>query len=68
MVNVVRVLPSDVHLIATVHDELIFDCPRQLSKQYRAIIKASMEDSFKKLFPEVPIEVETKICNTWADK
>jgi DNA polymerase I-like protein with 3'-5' exonuclease and polymerase domains len=68
MVNVVRVLPSDVHLIATVHDELIFDSPHQLAEQYRATIKASMEDSFEALFPDVPIEVEAKICANWADK
>lgn len=69
MVKAVSVLSRDVHLIACVHDEFIFDCPRSEAAQYTAIIRMVMEDAFKELFgPELPIEVEVKVCDTWADK
>ena len=68
MVDIVAVLPSDVHMIANVHDELIFDSPKDLAEQHRGVIKACMEESFRKLFPDLPIEVEAKICANWAEK
>jgi hypothetical protein len=37
-------LPSDVHLVATVHDELIYDAPSDLAEHYRHIIKCGMEE------------------------
>jgi DNA polymerase I-like protein with 3'-5' exonuclease and polymerase domains len=58
MVKIVPVLPFDVRLIATVHDELIFDCPCSEAAQFTGIIRMVMEDSIKALFgPELPIEL-----------
>jgi DNA polymerase I-like protein with 3'-5' exonuclease and polymerase domains len=69
MVRTVAMLPSDVRLIATVHDELIFDCAGAEAIQYSGVIRAPMEDAFREVFvPELAIEVEAKVCNTWADK
>jgi DNA polymerase I-like protein with 3'-5' exonuclease and polymerase domains len=69
MVRTSAVLPSEVPLIATVHDELIFDSPRSQAEQYRSTIRMVMEDTFKELFGEsLPIAVEAKVCDTWADK
>jgi DNA polymerase-1 len=68
MVDTVVILPADVYLLATVHDELIFDCPRALAEDYKVRIRLCMEESFRKLFPDVPIEVEVKICANWAEK
>jgi DNA polymerase-1 len=69
MVKTVAVLPSDVNLIATVHDELIFDCPSSQRAQYPGIIRLAMEDAFHDLFgSDLPIEVEAKVCNNWGEK
>jgi DNA polymerase I-like protein with 3'-5' exonuclease and polymerase domains len=69
MVKTVAALPSDVNLLATVHDELIFECPKSQAVQYAGIIRAAMEDAFHDLFgPELPIEVEAKVCNNWGEK
>jgi DNA polymerase I-like protein with 3'-5' exonuclease and polymerase domains len=69
MVKTVAVLPSDVHLAATVHDELIFDAPRQEALQYQGIITAAMKDAFTEVFgPDVPIEVEAKVVSNWGEK
>jgi DNA polymerase I-like protein with 3'-5' exonuclease and polymerase domains len=56
-------------LIATVHDELIFDCPTSQADMYAVIIRASMEDAFHDLFGRnLPIKVEAKVCNNWGEK
>ena len=69
MVKCIAILPSDVHMVATVHDELIFDSPRELAEYYKTLIKAAMEESFRTLFgSEIPIEVEAKIVSNWAEK
>jgi DNA polymerase-1 len=69
MVKAVEVLPSEVHLVATVHDEQIFDVPAVEAEQYRGIIAAVMKDAFTELFgPGLPIEVEAKVCANWGEK
>ena len=69
MVKSAAMLPSDVHMIATVHDELIFDSPSAEALQYSGMIRAIMEEAFKEVFgPDLPIEVEAKVCANWAEK
>jgi len=69
MVKTTAMLPSDVHMVATVHDELIFDSPSAEAPQYGAMIRAIMEDAFKEVFgPELPIAVEAKVCTDWSEK
>ena len=34
MVKIAAVIPAGVHLVATVHDELVFDAPTEMAKQY----------------------------------
>jgi DNA polymerase I-like protein with 3'-5' exonuclease and polymerase domains len=68
MVKAVSVLPVNVGLIATVHDELIFDCQVAEAQHYKTVIRLVMEDAFKEFFPSLAIEVEAKVCDNWADK
>jgi DNA polymerase-1 len=69
MVKTTSVLPGEVYLVATVHDELVFDVPFQEAAQYKCVIAAAMEQVFTEIFgPELPIKVEAKICENWAKK
>jgi DNA polymerase I-like protein with 3'-5' exonuclease and polymerase domains len=69
MIKAVEVLPSEVYLVATVHDEQIFDVPAAEAEQYRGIIVAVMKAAFTELFgPDLPIEVEAKVCANWGEK
>jgi DNA polymerase-1 len=69
MVKLAGVLPTDVALVATVHDELIFDVPLGQAAHYQSVIVAAMKDAFTEIFgPELPVEVEAKICENWAKK
>jgi DNA polymerase-1 len=69
MVKTVAMLPSDLQLVATVHDELVFDAPSEGSVFYSGLIGMLMEEAFTEVFgPELPIEVEVKVCANWAEK
>jgi DNA polymerase-1 len=69
MVKSVAMLPTDVHMVATVHDELVFDSPSAQAAQYSDMIRMIMEEAFKEAFgPELPIEVEAKVCANWSAK
>ena len=69
MVKTVATLPSDVHMVACVHDELIFDSPSAEASQYSGMIRRIMEEAFTQVFgPELPIEVEAKVCKNWGEK
>ena len=69
MIKVSSVMPSDVHLVATVHDELVLDAPADMAKQYCGMVRYAMIDAFTEMFgTEVPVEVEAKVCSNWSEK
>ena len=55
-------------LVSTVHDELVVECWEQDADGVRSILSESMTEAMAALFPEVPIQAEAFLCNTWADK
>ena len=68
-VKIAVLLPGDCHLVATVHDELIYDVPAELAEHYRHIIKGGMEESFIEMFgTAVPVQVKAKVCSNWGEK
>ena len=69
MVEVDSILPDDVYLVASVHDELIYDAPAVGAQELCEKIRATMEKAFTKLFGlDLPIEVEAKVLNSWGEK
>ena len=47
---------SSAKLIATVHDELVIECPTPLVPQIKEQVVDAMTNAFVRLFPEAPIE------------
>jgi DNA polymerase I len=69
MVKIDSVAPSDVHLVATVHDELVYDVPTDLAGKSLGMIRGVMEEAFAEMFGgDVPVEVEAKVCSNWGEK
>jgi DNA polymerase I-like protein with 3'-5' exonuclease and polymerase domains len=69
MVKVASILPSYCHLVATVHDELIYEVPAELAEQSCATIRTAMEETFAEMFgTAVPIVAEAKVCKNWGEK
>jgi DNA polymerase-1 len=61
-------LPKSACIVSTVHDEVVVECHEDTAEQCREIITTAMVEAMAALFPEVPVEVEANICNTWAEK
>ena len=69
IVKIAGVMPDSVHLVATVHDELVYDAPADIAPQCRDVIRQVMIEAFVEMFgTEVPVEVETKVCENWGEK
>jgi DNA polymerase-1 len=61
-----RELGLPIYLVLTVHDELCFECPENLVTTAVPIIKDIMEHPTHII--TVPLVVDIKVCDTWAEK
>jgi DNA polymerase-1 len=68
MVKVAERIPAGVTLRACVHDELILTAPAEIAEHALRAAHLAMTEAFTDLFPNVPIEVEGKICANWGEK
>lgn len=59
---------ADVRLIGCVHDELILEAPEEKAEETEKLLVACMLKAAKKLLPDVPVEVEAHIAESWAEK
>ncbi|HEY0251428.1 MAG TPA: DNA polymerase I, partial [Kofleriaceae bacterium] len=53
-----------VQMLLTVHDELVFECPPELTDHVGEQLKLEMEQVYKL---DVPLEVDIGVGDTWAD-
>jgi hypothetical protein len=42
--------------------------PAEIAEQTLKLAHLAMSDAFAELFPNVPIEVEGKVCQHWGEK
>jgi DNA polymerase I len=69
MVKIAAVTPVDCHMIATVHDELVFDPPVETTAFCREMVVDNMREAFVEMFgTDVPVEVEAKVSASWGEK
>jgi DNA polymerase I-like protein with 3'-5' exonuclease and polymerase domains len=61
-------LPAGAKLRACVHDELILSAPAEIAEQTLKLAHQSMTEAFTELFPNIPIEVQGKVCRHWGEK
>jgi DNA polymerase-1 len=54
-------------LLLQVHDELVFEVPMQHAERARELVQWGMEHPFKEGFLKVPLKVEAKVCDNWAE-
>ena len=51
-------------MIIQVHDELLFDCPKQEEEQVKTIIHDIMENTYKL---DVPLKVDINVGQNWYE-
>ena len=55
----------DARIVHTQHDEIIVEARDDIADEVQAIVKESMQEAFKKIIPEVPCVVESRIADSW---
>lgn len=59
---------DDAYLVASVHDELVLELPEEKAGEGAALLKEVMEKAGEGFIKNVPIEAETGVGSSWADK
>ncbi len=59
---------DDVKMVATVHDELVLEAPEELAERAADLLGSVMEYTAARFLPDVPVEVEAAVCESWAEK
>jgi DNA polymerase I-like protein with 3'-5' exonuclease and polymerase domains len=54
--------------VSTVHDELIVECASDTADEVKALVETVMLDAVQTMFQGVRFEVESGICDSWAEK
>jgi DNA polymerase-1 len=68
MVDLADKLPPAASIVSTVHDELIVECASGTAEEVKALVETAMLDAVQTMFPGVRFEVESGICDSWAEK
>lgn len=59
---------NNVHLIGTVHDEILLESPQEKAQEISHFLKETMIKAGKKFIQQVPIEVDIAIAKNWSEK
>ncbi|HIU76169.1 MAG TPA: bifunctional 3'-5' exonuclease/DNA polymerase [Candidatus Pelethocola excrementipullorum] len=59
---------TDAYIIATVHDEILMECPGKDADYYARMLKDTMENASNSILRSVPMEVEVSIGQSWSEK
>jgi DNA polymerase I-like protein with 3'-5' exonuclease and polymerase domains len=55
-------------IVASVHDELVVECPADRAEEAAALVKREMEAAGAEFIAPVPVAAEAAVGDTWADK
>jgi DNA polymerase I-like protein with 3'-5' exonuclease and polymerase domains len=66
MIRVDAMLPPEVSLIMTVHDELILTSPEDMAQEAAVILKEAMTGSEIQSLVKVPLNVDVHIVDRWS--
>ncbi len=59
---------NGIHLIGTVHDEIILESPQEKAQEIFHFLKETMIKAGKIFIQQVPIEVDIVIAKNWSEK
>ena len=69
MVQLADKLPEEAHMVATIHDELIVECPVEIADEVCRLTEETMKQAMSSVLgANVPVEAEAKVCECWKEK
>jgi DNA polymerase-1 len=57
-----------VRIAAHAHDEIILEAKEEYAKEAKNDLEEAMVAGMQSLLPSVPVRVDSRICDSWADK
>jgi DNA polymerase I-like protein with 3'-5' exonuclease and polymerase domains len=67
MIRVDNVLPPEIQLVLTVHDELVLSSPDGMVQEAASILREAMTGEKIQKHVRVPLTADVKIVNRWSD-
>jgi DNA polymerase-1 len=61
-------LPENCRIVNTVHDEILVECPEEITECVSQLVGQTMVEEMQRLFPDVPIIADAKTIESWHDK
>jgi DNA polymerase I-like protein with 3'-5' exonuclease and polymerase domains len=69
LVSIYRVLPASAKLVATVHDEVLCECPEDVAEEVLGIVVGEMQDAAIPVIGDVVcMKAEGGIVRSWGEK
>ncbi|MGE9959733.1 DNA polymerase [Cloacibacillus porcorum] len=59
---------SEAFIVATIHDEVIVECPRESTANCGGLLKRAMEEAARAILPDVPTTVDVRAARRWSEK
>ena len=59
---------SEAFIVATIHDEVIVECPRESAANCGGLLKRAMEEAARAILPDVPTTVDVRAVRRWSEK
>lgn len=59
---------KDAYIVNIVHDEIIVECNRKDGEDVKRVLSESMLEAAYKYLPDIFVEAEAEIAESWADK
>jgi DNA polymerase I-like protein with 3'-5' exonuclease and polymerase domains len=59
-------LPEGARILLSNHDEICVSCPKEFAEAVKQILQDAMHEAFNSIYPDVPIETEAEILDTWG--
>jgi DNA polymerase-1 len=66
LVSLAAALPQGAELVSTVHDEIVVECDASQASTIEPLVREHMRSGMARAFPQVPIEVETRVSAAWG--
>jgi DNA polymerase-1 len=67
MIRANNTLPDDMHLILTVHDELVTICPKEKAEQGMDILREAFTGEGIQKLIRLPLKVDIKVVDKWSE-
>ena len=64
----IKLSETSAFIVATIHDEIIVECPEKEAERYKTLLKTVMEEAADSILKDVPTGVDVTVAKRWSEK